>query len=150
MSHSDLLAVLDRLGHPRVLVLGDLILDRYTWGNAERVSQEAPVILLRADQREARLGGAANVCLMLRGLEAEVACAGVVGADADGQSVRQQLRASGVDDRFLLDDGRRIDGVRGQRRARGEAGREQGQAGNRGGKALHRSGEDAGASINRR
>ncbi|MBI3462025.1 MAG: D-glycero-beta-D-manno-heptose 1-phosphate adenylyltransferase [Planctomycetes bacterium] len=104
MSQSDLLAVLDGLGHPRVLVLGDLILDRYTWGNAERVSQEAPVILLRAEQREARLGGAANVCQMLRGLEAEVACAGVVGADADGKSVREQLRDAGVDDRFLLYD----------------------------------------------
>jgi len=104
MSHPDLLAVLDRLGHPRVLVLGDLILDRYTWGNAERVSQEAPVILLRAEQREARLGGAANVCQMLRGLAAEVACAGIVGADADGKSVRNRLREAGVDDRFLLYD----------------------------------------------
>lgn len=104
MNHPDLLAVLDGLGHPRVLVLGDLILDRYTWGNAERVSQEAPVILLRADQREARLGGAANVCQMLRGLEAQVACAGVVGADADGKTLRERLRESGVDDRFLLYD----------------------------------------------
>jgi len=79
MHHTDLLTTLDGLPHPHVLVLGDLILDRYTWGNAERVSQEAPVILLRADEREARLGGAANVCQMLRGLEATVSCAGVVG-----------------------------------------------------------------------
>lgn len=93
---SDLLATLDRLGHPRALVLGDLILDRYTWGNAERVSQEAPVILLRADRREARLGGAANVCNMLRGLEAEVTCAGVLGADAEGELVRGLLRESQV------------------------------------------------------
>ena len=45
-----LLADLERIGHPRVLVVGDFILDRYTWGNADRVSQEAPVILLRADR----------------------------------------------------------------------------------------------------
>ncbi len=107
MSHSDLLSALDRLGHPRILVLGDLILDRYTWGNAERVSQEAPVILLRADHREARLGGAANVCHMLRGLEAEVCCAGVVGADPEGATVRHLLGDSLIDHSLVFrDDGR--------------------------------------------
>ena len=104
MSLPDLLATFDRLGHPRVLVLGDLILDRYTFGDAERVSQEAPVILLRADQREARLGGAANVCNMLRGLEVEVTCAGVVGHDRDGELVRRLLDEAGVDGSSLLDD----------------------------------------------
>ncbi len=104
MHAQDLLPVLDSLGHPKVLVLGDLILDRYTWGNAERVSQEAPVILLRADRREVRLGGAANVCRMLRGLQAAVTCAGVVGVDADGAEVRQILREAGVDDSEVLFD----------------------------------------------
>jgi D-beta-D-heptose 7-phosphate kinase/D-beta-D-heptose 1-phosphate adenosyltransferase len=107
MSHPDLLAALDALGHPRILVLGDLILDRYTWGNAERVSQEAPVILLRADYREARLGGAANVCQMLRGLEAEVCCAGVIGADPDGATVRHLLSDAGVDHSLVLRDDKR-------------------------------------------
>ena len=104
MSMPDLLAVLDRLGHPRVLVLGDLILDRYTFGNAERVSQEAPVILLRADQREARLGGAANVCNMLRGLEAQVTCAGVLGCDREGEEIRRLLEEVGTDQSLLVDD----------------------------------------------
>lgn len=107
MSPHDLLATLDRLGHPRVLVLGDLILDRYTWGNAERVSQEAPVVLLRADQREARLGGAANVCNMLRGLEALVTVAGVVGDDSAGRSVRHLLNEAGAETGLLLVDGNR-------------------------------------------
>lgn len=101
---ADLISVFAGLGRPRVLVLGDLILDRYTWGNAERVSQEAPVILLRADKREARLGGAANVCNMLRGLEAEVTCAGVVGVDDDGRQTRRMLRELGVDDSLVLFD----------------------------------------------
>ena len=86
MSH-DLIQVLQNLGRPRVLVLGDLILDRYIWGDAERVSQEAPVILLQADRSETRLGGAANVAHLLRGLEAKVSLAGVVGNDRDGQEV---------------------------------------------------------------
>jgi D-beta-D-heptose 7-phosphate kinase/D-beta-D-heptose 1-phosphate adenosyltransferase len=104
MNPSDLLSAFDRLGHPRVLVLGDLILDRYTFGDAERVSQEAPVILLRADQREARLGGAANVCNMLRGLGAQVTCAGVVGQDRDGELVRRLLDEAAVDCSPLLYD----------------------------------------------
>jgi D-beta-D-heptose 7-phosphate kinase/D-beta-D-heptose 1-phosphate adenosyltransferase len=104
MAHADLLDTLDRLGHPRALVLGDLILDRYTFGDAERVSQEAPVILLRADQREARLGGAANVCHMLRGLEARVTCAGIVGGDGDGELVRRLLDEAGVDHDCLFAD----------------------------------------------
>lgn len=107
MSYCDLLATFDRLTHPRVLVVGDLILDRYTFGNAERVSQEAPVILLRADRREARLGGAANVSNMLRGLEAQVSCAGVVGADADGTLVWQMMAESGVGVDCLVADSSR-------------------------------------------
>ena len=104
MNCTELLAAFDRLSHPHALVLGDLILDRYTWGNAERVSQEAPVILLRADRREARLGGAANVCNMLRGLEADVTVAAAVGDDADGRTLRRLLAEAGVDDACLIAD----------------------------------------------
>src|SRR5437870_5818279 len=92
-----LIELLEKLGRPRVLVLGDLILDRYTWGDAERISQEAPVILLREERREVRLGGAANVANMLRGLEAEVTVAGIVGDDSDGCELRAQLASAGVD-----------------------------------------------------
>lgn len=106
-AHDQLLEVFDRLGRPRLLVIGDLILDRYTWGNAERVSQEAPVILLRADRREQRLGGAANVCQMLRGLEARVTCIGVIGDDAAGRQLRDLLAAKDIDiDGIVVDDGR--------------------------------------------
>lgn len=99
-----LIDLVERLGHPRVLVLGDLILDRYIWGDAERISQEAPVILLRQDRQEVRLGGAANVANMLRGLEAHVTLAGVVGHDADGQAVRDELAQAGVDYTAVITD----------------------------------------------
>lgn len=101
---AELLAALDSLTRPRVLVVGDLILDRYTIGNAQRISQESPVIVLRADQREARLGGAANVCNMLRGLEAEVTVAGVVGEDQSGGEVIGLLRSAGCDCQWVLTD----------------------------------------------
>ena len=63
------MSIIDALLQPRILVLGDLILDRYTWGDAERVSPEAPVLVLRVDSREVRLGGAGSVAMLLRGLE---------------------------------------------------------------------------------
>lgn len=88
---ADLIELVQRLGQPRVLVVGDVMLDRYVWGDAERISQEAPVILLRADRREERLGGASSVATMLRALGARVALVGVVGHDHDGDRVRQML-----------------------------------------------------------
>src|SRR5580693_1624953 len=99
-----LIDLVQNLGRPRILVLGDLILDRYTWGDAERISQEAPVILLRERSREVRLGGAANVANMLRGLEADVSLAGVVGNDADGRELRDELERQGVDCASVLVD----------------------------------------------
>src|SRR4051794_10059114 len=101
---ADLIDMMQHLGQPRVLVVGDVMLDRYVWGDAERISQEAPVILLHADRREERLGGASSVATLLRALGARVSLAGVVGADADGGRVRQALLDQGVDDEAVLVD----------------------------------------------
>src|SRR3954462_2440161 len=90
MAH-DLIRRVANLGNPRILVVGDLILDRYVWGYAERISQEAPVPLLRADHREHRLGGAASVATMLRALGAEVRLIGGVGRDPEAELVRRLL-----------------------------------------------------------
>src|SRR5438552_10201225 len=94
---ADLIDLVQRLQQPRVLVLGDVMLDRYIWGDAERISQEAPVILLHADKREERLGGASSVATMLRALGAKVSLAGVVGSDPDGGRIRQVLGELGID-----------------------------------------------------
>lgn len=93
----DLLATLDSLPHPRVLVLGDLMLDRYTYGSAERISQEAPVIVLEAGSSECRLGGAASCAQMARGLEAEVSVVGVVGRDTAAEDVQQLFAVAGIE-----------------------------------------------------
>src|SRR5205823_4391210 len=102
----DLCRRVETLGHPRLLVVGDLILDRYVWGDAERISQEAPVPLLRADHREHRLGGAASVATMLRALGAEVRLIGAVGRDFEATVVRGMLAEQGIDERWIvtLDD----------------------------------------------
>ncbi len=104
---SDLIELVQQLGHPRVLVVGDVMLDRYVWGNAERISQEAPVILLRADTREERLGGASSVATMLQALGAETSLVGIVGRDADGLRVRQMLTDLGIDAEGVVSDSER-------------------------------------------
>jgi D-beta-D-heptose 7-phosphate kinase/D-beta-D-heptose 1-phosphate adenosyltransferase len=101
---ADLIDLVQRLGQPRVLVVGDVMLDRYVWGDAERISQEAPVILLHADKREERLGGASSVATMLRALGAKVALAGVVGADSDGARIRQLLTDLDIEHEGVVTD----------------------------------------------
>jgi D-beta-D-heptose 7-phosphate kinase/D-beta-D-heptose 1-phosphate adenosyltransferase len=93
----DLIRRVQALGRPRLLVVGDLILDRYVWGDAERISQEAPVPLLRADRREHRLGGAASVATMLAALGAEVRLIGGLGDDSEASLVRRLLDEQGID-----------------------------------------------------
>ena len=67
----DLIALLQRPFRPRVLLVGDVMLDRYVWGDVERISPEAPIPVLRVGKREHRLGGAGSVAAMLVALEAE-------------------------------------------------------------------------------
>src|SRR3974377_257466 len=94
---AELIDLVQRLGQPRVLVVGDLMLDRYIWGDAERISQEAPVILLHADRREERLGGASSVATMLRALGARVSIGGLVGGDSAGMRIRAILDEWSID-----------------------------------------------------
>jgi D-beta-D-heptose 7-phosphate kinase/D-beta-D-heptose 1-phosphate adenosyltransferase len=101
---AQLIDLVQRLGQPRVLVIGDLMLDRYIWGDAERISQEAPVILLHADRREERLGGASSVATLLRALGARVSLAGAIGADVDGARLRRMLLDQDIDDEAVLCD----------------------------------------------
>src|SRR5213082_2810994 len=106
-STADLVELVQHLGQPRVLVVGDLMLDRYVWGDAARISQEAPVLLLQADRREERLGGASSVATLLRALGAKVMLAGIIGADHDGKRVCQMLTDLGVDLEGVLVDAER-------------------------------------------
>jgi D-beta-D-heptose 7-phosphate kinase/D-beta-D-heptose 1-phosphate adenosyltransferase len=100
----DLATLFERLGCPRLLVVGDVILDRYTHGAAERVGPEAPVPVLRADEHEVRPGGAASVTALLRALGAEVRLAGVVGGDTDGRILARLLQEAGVEASAVLRD----------------------------------------------
>ena len=73
----------------KVLVVGDLMVDRYLWGKVSRISPEAPVPIVDIYQEENRLGGAANVALNVRAMGATPILGGLVGADRDGVVCRQ-------------------------------------------------------------
>jgi D-beta-D-heptose 7-phosphate kinase/D-beta-D-heptose 1-phosphate adenosyltransferase len=93
----------------RVLVVGDVILDRYLWGRAARVSPEAPVLVVDVDREEPRLGGAANVAHNVGSLGAVPVLFGVWGADIAASSLGALLRDRGVDPEvgMVEDAGRR-------------------------------------------
>ncbi|MCH7705316.1 MAG: bifunctional heptose 7-phosphate kinase/heptose 1-phosphate adenyltransferase [Planctomycetes bacterium] len=80
----------------RVLLVGDLILDRYLFGDAERISPEAPVPVLRTVETREAVGGCANVAACLRALGCEVVVCGVVGADQHGETLRRLLDELGA------------------------------------------------------
>lgn len=96
MLERELIGVLQGLGRPRVAVIGDFMLDRYLWGDAERVSPEAPVPVVHARREEHRPGGAGNVAANLAGLGAEVSCFGAVGADESGRRLCAELADCGA------------------------------------------------------
>ncbi len=95
-SFSKLASVLTRFSHVRVLVIGDLMLDRYIWGQVNRISPEAPVPVVRVTRESLHAGGAANVATNIRALGGEVTVCGVVGTDQAGQLLQRELRSHGV------------------------------------------------------
>src|SRR5580704_13434211 len=92
----ELASLVRRFSDARVLVLGDVMLDRYVSGTASRLSPEAPIPVLRPSARRATLGGAANVALNVATLGGQAALIGVVGDDADGAELIHLLSCSGV------------------------------------------------------
>ena len=88
---------LSSLRGARVLVLGDLMLDEYEWGEVHRISPEAPVPVVEVRERTPTAGGAANAAAGVVALEGTAHLAGVIGDDAGAESLRRALEASGVD-----------------------------------------------------
>ena len=86
----------------RVLLVGDLILDRYLYGDAERISPEAPVPVLRTVERREAVGGSANVAACLGALGCRVVCCGTIGDDRHGDTLHRLLNELGVDTEGLL------------------------------------------------
>lgn len=94
---------IDAVKKVNVLVIGDIMLDRYWFGEVDRISPEAPVPVVRVAHREDRLGGAANVARNIVALGARATLIGVVGDDEAGRQVRSLLADEGIA-QSLIDD----------------------------------------------
>jgi len=95
-----------RIHGARVLVVGDVMLDRYWFGEVERISPEAPVPIVRVARREDRLGGAANVARNIVALGAQASLCGFIGADEAGKTLLALVRAAGIQSCLVQDDRR--------------------------------------------
>jgi D-glycero-beta-D-manno-heptose-7-phosphate kinase len=100
-------ALLDRMAGRSVLVVGDLMLDHFLYGRVTRISPEAPVPVVQFDREEFRLGGAANVASNIVALGGYVHVVGVVGADAEGRRLQDELKRLAVDTAGIVSDSAR-------------------------------------------
>ncbi|MGA8892682.1 MAG: PfkB family carbohydrate kinase, partial [Anaeromyxobacteraceae bacterium] len=89
--------LLQRFPKSRVVVIGDFVADEYVYGETERISREAPVLIVRFERSELAPGGAGNAAQNLAALDVEVRAVGLVGRDLLGGRLLAELREGGVD-----------------------------------------------------
>jgi rfaE bifunctional protein kinase chain/domain len=102
----------DAFNRLRVLIIGDVMLDRYVWGRVERISPEAPVPVVLAHKKECRLGGAGNVVLNVAALGARAVICSVVGEDRDGTELVELLESNGLSSEGILKSADRMTTVK--------------------------------------
>lgn len=95
------------LASSKVLVVGDVMLDRYFMGDVFRISPEAPVPILQVMEEETRPGGAANVAMNIKALGGQVSLQSIVGRDAAGEELSRLLKQAGISAQLLADEGLR-------------------------------------------
>jgi len=100
--NGELIHLVESFTNRHVLLVGDFMLDRYVFGDAERISPEAPVPVLRVVERQDRVGGAGSVALNVLALGAHVHCVGLLGKDPFGDRVERFLADAGADTHGLL------------------------------------------------
>jgi D-beta-D-heptose 7-phosphate kinase/D-beta-D-heptose 1-phosphate adenosyltransferase len=104
MERKDVESFFNRAKDVRVLVVGDLMLDQYLWGKAERISPEAPVQVVEVMREDVRLGGAGNVINNLVALGCGVAVCSVIGGDENGVILQHAFTGKGVDVSGVFED----------------------------------------------
>ena len=108
MERKDIESLFARAQGLNALVVGDLMLDEYLWGKAERISPEAPVQVVDVTREDLRLGGAGNVVNNLVALGCRVAVASVVGGDENGSLLQRTFIGKGVDVAGVITDPQRL------------------------------------------
>jgi D-beta-D-heptose 7-phosphate kinase/D-beta-D-heptose 1-phosphate adenosyltransferase len=109
LSQTRAVEIVGRMPEMSVVVLGDLMLDEFVWGEVTRISPEAPVPVVDVRRESVHLGGAANVLANLVALGARASITGVVGDDRAGERLRKELREASstqIDEMIVIDNGR--------------------------------------------
>ncbi len=104
--------LIPRMRGKRIGVLGDLMLDRYLWGTASRLSPEAAVPVVDFVEQSECLGGAGNVAANIATLGARVEAFGVIGNDEAGRALKKCLRAANIADKGIIADSKRVTTVK--------------------------------------
>jgi D-beta-D-heptose 7-phosphate kinase/D-beta-D-heptose 1-phosphate adenosyltransferase len=91
-----------------ILVVGDLMIDEYLWGNTDRISPEAPVQIVLVESEEYTLGGSGNVVNNLVALGAQVSAVGVIGTGSNGKLLRGKLEQLGIDTQGIIEEPNRL------------------------------------------
>ena len=100
--YEKLLKIVTNLGSPKILIVGDFMLDIYTYGDAERISPESPVPVLRITETKYSCGGAGSVAADVSALEAAPICLGFIGDDLNGKTLRGILNENNADTTCLF------------------------------------------------
>ncbi len=98
---------MEEIKKPNILVIGDLMIDHYLWGNVNRISPEAPVQVVEVEKETIVLGGAGNVVNNLVALGADVMVMSVVGEDKNGDEITQMLESIKVKHYLICDENRK-------------------------------------------
>lgn len=105
--YSRFIDILTNINKPNILVIGDLMLDKYVWGEVKRISPEAPIPVLSVTSEDIRPGGAGCVINNLCHMGTKVYCAGTIGADAEGRQLLNQLAKLGAETSGIFEDAER-------------------------------------------
>jgi rfaE bifunctional protein kinase chain/domain len=107
MDKKSLIKFIPKFKKKKILVIGDLMIDEYIWGDVTRISPEAPIPVVNVYKEESKPGGAANVILNLMTMDAEVYCAGVVGDDDNAKTLMKYFRKNNINTDAVLVDKKR-------------------------------------------
>jgi len=98
--------IVDRFPDRRILIVGDLILDKYLFGEVERISPEAPVPIVDIKEETVKLGGASNVAWNISALDGKAYIIGVIGDDENGKILKKLIKEKGIEDLSVIDETR--------------------------------------------
>jgi D-glycero-beta-D-manno-heptose-7-phosphate kinase len=104
MSRKRAIEIIENFDRPKVLVVGDIMVDHFIWGQVSRISPEAPVPVVEVHEENLLLGGSANVVNNIHALEGRVSLAGVLGSDDMGDRLIGEFRAKDIDTRGIVQE----------------------------------------------